>query len=99
MQGGDLGRASQPSLLAARGQDSGDRHQQLFADTDADVRMFRADAQLDAVQPPYNLFGREIDVDVLPYAEDTGLTVLSYGALCRGLLSGRMTADTKFAGE
>jgi aryl-alcohol dehydrogenase-like predicted oxidoreductase len=33
------------------------------------------------VQPPYNLFEREIDVDVLPYAEDTGLTVLSYGAL------------------
>ena len=63
------------------------------------MRMFRAEAQLDAVQPPYNLFEREIDVDVLPYAEDTGLTVLSYGALCRGLLSGRMTADTKFEGD
>jgi aryl-alcohol dehydrogenase-like predicted oxidoreductase len=63
------------------------------------MRMFRADAQLDAVRPPYNLFEREIDVDVLPYAEDTGLTVLSDGALCRGLLSGRMTADTKFEGD
>ena len=30
---------------------------------------------------------------VLPYAVSTGLTVLSYGALCRGLLSGRMTAS------
>jgi aryl-alcohol dehydrogenase-like predicted oxidoreductase len=36
---------------------------------------------------------------VLPYAERAGLTVLSYGALCRGLLSGRMTADTKFDGD
>jgi hypothetical protein len=35
----------------------------------------------------------------LPYAEDTGLTVLSYGALCRGLFSGRMTADTRFEGD
>jgi aryl-alcohol dehydrogenase-like predicted oxidoreductase len=61
------------------------------------MRMFSADAQLDAVQPPYNLFERDIEVDVLPYAVGAGLTVLSYGALCRGLLSGRMDADTKFA--
>ena len=60
---------------------------------------FRAVASLDAVQPPYNLFEREIDADVLPYAKRTALTVLSYGALCRGLLSGRMTADTKFDGD
>src|ERR1700739_2928518 len=63
------------------------------------MRMFSADAQLDAVQPPYNLFEREIEADVLPYALGAGLTVLSYGALCRGLLSGRMTADTKFNGD
>jgi aryl-alcohol dehydrogenase-like predicted oxidoreductase len=60
---------------------------------------FRAVARLDAVQPPYNLFEREIDHDVLPYAKRVGLTVLSYGALCRGLLSGRMSATTKFEGD
>jgi aryl-alcohol dehydrogenase-like predicted oxidoreductase len=60
---------------------------------------FRAPAKLDAVQPPYNLFEREIEADVLPYAERAGLTVLSYGALCRGLLSGRMTAETTFEGD
>ena len=60
---------------------------------------FRAAASLDAVQSPYNLFEREIEADVLPYAQRTGLTVLSYGALCRGLLSGRMTATTKFEGD
>jgi aryl-alcohol dehydrogenase-like predicted oxidoreductase len=52
-----------------------------------------------AQMPPYNLFEREIEDDVLPYAKDTGLTVLSYGALCRGLLSGRMTANSKFSGD
>jgi aryl-alcohol dehydrogenase-like predicted oxidoreductase len=60
---------------------------------------FRSVARLDAVQSPYNLFERDIDKDVLPYAKRAGLTVLSYGALCRGLLSGRMTADTKFDGD
>jgi aryl-alcohol dehydrogenase-like predicted oxidoreductase len=60
---------------------------------------FRAHANLATVQPPYNLFEREIESDVLPYARRTGLTVLSYGALCRGLLSGRMNADTKFEGD
>jgi aryl-alcohol dehydrogenase-like predicted oxidoreductase len=65
----------------------------------AQMDAFRAIASLDAVQPPYNLFEREIDADVLPYAKRTGLTVLSYGALCRGLLSGRMSADTKFDGD
>ncbi|GAN80966.1 aldo/keto reductase [Acidocella aminolytica] len=60
---------------------------------------FRAVARLDAVQPPYNLFERGIETSELPYATRTGLTVLSYGALCRGLLSGRMLADTVFEGD
>jgi aryl-alcohol dehydrogenase-like predicted oxidoreductase len=68
-----------------------------FSSTQMDE--FRAVTRLDAVQPPYNIFEREIDADVLPYAKRAGLTVLSYGALCRGLLSGRMTADTKFGGD
>ena len=63
------------------------------------MRMFSTDAQLDAVQPPYNLFERSIDTDVLPYAVGAGLAILSYGALCRGLLSGRMTLETKFDGD
>jgi aryl-alcohol dehydrogenase-like predicted oxidoreductase len=61
--------------------------------------VFAAVARLDAVQPPYNLFEREIEADVLPYAKRTGLTVLSYGALCRGLLAGRIRADTVFKGD
>jgi len=36
---------------------------------------------------------------VLPYAVRNGLTVLSYGALCRGLLSGRMTPQSRFEGD
>ena len=65
----------------------------------AQMEQFRQVARLDAVQPPYNLFEREIEADVLPYAAGAGLTVLSYGALCRGLLAGRMTLGTKFEGD
>ncbi len=67
--------------------------------TPAQMDDFRAVTRLDAVQPPYNLFEREIEADVLPYATSSGLTVLSYGALCRGLLSGRMTPETTFDGD
>ncbi|MGN6529769.1 MAG: aldo/keto reductase [Burkholderiaceae bacterium] len=45
---------------------------------------FRKWAPLATIQPPYNLFEREIEKDVLPYAEKHGLVVLAYGALCRG---------------
>jgi aryl-alcohol dehydrogenase-like predicted oxidoreductase len=63
------------------------------------MELFRAVAPLHSVQPPYNLFEREIEKDVLPYAKQHGLTVLAYGALCRGLLSGRMRSDTRFTGD
>jgi len=63
------------------------------------MERFRSAAPLHAVQPPYNLFERGIEADVLPYAEKTGLTVLAYGSLCRGLLSGRMTSATTFDGD
>jgi aryl-alcohol dehydrogenase-like predicted oxidoreductase len=65
----------------------------------AQMHLFQAVAPLDAVQPPHNLFEREIEADVLPYAKDAGLTVLSYGALCRGLLTGKITAKTTFTGD
>lgn len=60
---------------------------------------FRKAAPLASVQPPYNLFERAIEADVLPYARDKGLVVLGYGALCRGLLSGRMNSSTTFDGD
>jgi aryl-alcohol dehydrogenase-like predicted oxidoreductase len=65
----------------------------------AQMDAFRAVSSIDVVQPPYNLFEREIEADVLPYAQRTALTVLSYGALCRGLLTGRINATTRFDGD
>jgi aryl-alcohol dehydrogenase-like predicted oxidoreductase len=58
---------------------------------------FESVAPLHTIQPPYNLFEREIERDVLPYARETGKATLAYGALCRGLLSGAMSAERQFA--
>jgi aryl-alcohol dehydrogenase-like predicted oxidoreductase len=60
---------------------------------------FRKVAPLHTDQPPYNLFEREIDRDVLPYARQNNLSTLVYGSLCRGLLSGKMKLDTQFTGD
>jgi aryl-alcohol dehydrogenase-like predicted oxidoreductase len=62
-----------------------------------EMARFRAVAPLHTIQPPYNLFEREIESDVLPYAVHCGITTLTYGALCRGLLSGGMSAERQFA--
>lgn len=60
---------------------------------------FRKFAPIATIQPPYNLFEREIEKDILPYAVKNKLVVLAYGPLCRGLLSGKMTADHVFTGD
>jgi aryl-alcohol dehydrogenase-like predicted oxidoreductase len=60
---------------------------------------FRKSTSLQTVQPPYNLFERQIEADVLPYSERAGLVTLGYGALCRGLLTGKITAASTFQGD
>jgi aryl-alcohol dehydrogenase-like predicted oxidoreductase len=57
---------------------------------------FRRAAPLNSSQPPYNLFEREIEADVLPYCRNRQITAITYGALCRGLLSGRMKPNMRF---
>jgi aryl-alcohol dehydrogenase-like predicted oxidoreductase len=60
---------------------------------------FRAVSPLHVLQPPYNLFERGIEKEILPYCRKHAIATFGYGALCRGLLSGRMRADTKFSGD
>jgi aryl-alcohol dehydrogenase-like predicted oxidoreductase len=64
-----------------------------------EMARFEAIAPLHTIQPPYNLFEREIERDVLPYALGHGVTTLTYGAICRGLLSGAMRADRRFSSD
>jgi aryl-alcohol dehydrogenase-like predicted oxidoreductase len=63
------------------------------------MEQFRRVAPLHVLQPPYNLFERAIEADVLPYCRENKIAMFGYGALCRGLLSGRMRADSTFTGD
>ncbi len=63
------------------------------------MERFMSLAELHTVQPPYNLFERQSESDVLPFAREHNLGVFAYGPLCRGLLTGRMQPDTKFTGD
>jgi aryl-alcohol dehydrogenase-like predicted oxidoreductase len=56
-------------------------------------------APIHTSQPPYNLFERAIEKEILPFTEKSGIITLAYGSLCRGLLSGKMNSDTKFKGD
>lgn len=65
----------------------------------AQMDEFRKSVPLHSLQPPYNLFEREIEQDVLPYCRENGLATITYGGLCRGLLSGKMSKDSQFEGD
>lgn len=60
------------------------------------LRRFQAVAPLHSNQPPYNLFERAIDREVLPYCREHSIAVLTYSSLCRSLLAGRLTRKMKF---
>jgi aryl-alcohol dehydrogenase-like predicted oxidoreductase len=65
----------------------------------AQIERFRRVAKLHVVQPPYNLFEREIENELLPYCRRSDLATLTYGALCRGLLSGKLQENAHFDGD
>ena len=60
------------------------------------MEAFRSVAPLHSNQPPYNIFERAIDSDVLPYCHANSIAVLTYSSLCRSLLGGRLAIDTEF---
>ncbi len=63
------------------------------------METFRSVCPLNSSQPPYNLFERGIEEDVLPWCQEQRVTMLLYGALCRGLLGGRLKTDSEFLGD
>jgi hypothetical protein len=60
------------------------------------MEAFSATLPVETLQPPYHLFRRGIESEVLPYAVANGIGVLVYGPLAHGLLGGHLGADTRF---
>jgi hypothetical protein len=65
----------------------------------AQMAEFARTRPVETVQPPYHLFRRDIEVELLPYAREQNIGVLVYGPLAHGLLTGTMHSDTSFAGD
>ena len=63
------------------------------------MERFRRVAPLASAQPPLNLFEREALKDIIPWCRKNGIATLTYGALCRGLLTGEIDETTQFKGD
>ena len=57
---------------------------------------FSATLPVETLQPPYHLFRREIEDEILPYCLDNNIGVLVYGPLAHGLLTGTLSLHTAF---
>ncbi|WP_338420690.1 aldo/keto reductase [Phormidium tenue] len=54
---------------------------------------------IDSLQPPYSLFWRGVETELLPYCVEHNLTILSYSSLAQGLLTGKFGPDHHFPKE
>jgi aryl-alcohol dehydrogenase-like predicted oxidoreductase len=55
------------------------------------LRRIQALAPVETIQPPYSLITREVEEEVLPFAEREGIGVIVYSPMGSGLLTGAMT--------
>jgi len=60
-----------------------------------EMRAFERGRPVETDQPPYHLFRRDIEANVLPYCREHDIGVLAYGPLAHGLLSGKFDRDTE----
>jgi aryl-alcohol dehydrogenase-like predicted oxidoreductase len=63
------------------------------------MEAFARTRRIDALQPPYDMFRREIEREILPYCKSHDIGVLVYGPLAHGILAGTMTTQTRFASD
>lgn len=62
----------------------------------AQMQAFSAALAVETLQPPYHLFRRGIEEEILPYSAAHDIGVLVYGPLAHGLLGGQLSEDTVF---
>jgi aryl-alcohol dehydrogenase-like predicted oxidoreductase len=63
------------------------------------IAEFARTRPVETLQPPYHLFRRDIEADILPYAREHDIGVLVYGTVAHGLLTGTMSESTTFSPE
>jgi aryl-alcohol dehydrogenase-like predicted oxidoreductase len=65
----------------------------------AQMAEFGRARKVDALQPPYHLFRREIEGEILPFCREHGIGVLVYSPLAHGLLTGKFDESTEFPND
>ncbi|MBA2793688.1 MAG: aldo/keto reductase, partial [Thermoleophilaceae bacterium] len=58
---------------------------------------FEQTRPVETLQPPYHLFRRDIEAEVLPWCAEHDVGVLGYGPMAHGLLSGKFDRSTTLA--
>jgi aryl-alcohol dehydrogenase-like predicted oxidoreductase len=57
------------------------------------MRRIQRIAPIETLQPPYSLIDRDVEREILPFAEREGIGVIVYSPMASGLLTGRMTRE------
>jgi aryl-alcohol dehydrogenase-like predicted oxidoreductase len=57
------------------------------------LRRIQSIAPVETLQPPYSLIAREVEPEILPFAEREGIGVIVYSPMGSGLLTGKMTRE------
>ena len=70
------------------------RHVGVSNFSPAEMEELSRAVEVETDQPPYNLFNRGIEQDVLPWCREQDLGLLVYGPLSHGLLSGSFDPST-----
>jgi myo-inositol catabolism protein IolS len=52
--------------------------------------------RIDSLQPPYSLFFRFVEAELMPYCVEHNLSILAYSPLAQGLLTGKFEPGHKF---
>ena len=55
--------------------------------------------RIDSLQPPYSLFWRYVEQELLPYCVEHAISILAYSPLAQGLLTGRFQRGHQFDPE
>ena len=50
-------------------------------------------AEIASLQPPYNMFNRDIEESILPFCGEQNIGVICYSPMCKGLLTGAFTKE------
>ena len=52
--------------------------------------------RIDSIQPPYSLFWRQVEEEIVPFCEQETVSILAYSSLAQGLLTGKFGPEHEF---